>query len=103
MRLAFPSPDGMLTGLAPFSRGSVGFTVTGSVVAVDGGVAKGTLGCGEGGRAVVAWATALPLAAGRGWSTLQPSADSAASDAATPPVMYETRFRSSRREIRPSV
>src|SRR5258708_3522513 len=101
MSAALPSPDGMLAAAASRSRGSSGFTVTGFVVALDGGVAKGTFGWGEDGSAVGA-DDAAALASARGWSTLQPRAESAASDAAMPPVTYETRFNSSRREMRPS-
>src|SRR5438132_8984452 len=102
MRLAWPSPDGMLTGLAARRRGSSGFTVTGLVVALDGGVAYGTLGCGEEGFAVPVGDPAAPVASTLGWSTLHPSVASTASAAATPPVMCETRFSISRREMRPS-
>src|SRR5258708_29694574 len=101
MSVALPSPDGMLAAAASRSRGSFGFTVTGFVVALDGGVANGTFGCGEDGFAVGA-DDAAALASARGWATLQPGPGSATSDAATPPVMYETRFSSSRREMRPS-
>src|SRR5207245_10332102 len=102
MSVAFPSPDGIPTAFAARSRGSSGFTVTGFVVAAAGGVAYGTFGCDDGGFAVAAGDPAAPDATVRGDSTLQPRAERAARDAATPPVMYETRLRSSRREIRPS-
>ena len=63
MSAALLSSVGMPTVVAPPRRGSSGRTVTGSVVALDGGVAYGTLGCGDAGCAA---AVADPVAAARG-------------------------------------
>jgi len=66
MSVAVPSPDGMVTASACRRRGSPGFTVVGSVVAVEGGVAYATFGCGDGGLGVGTLVAAVPLPSGRG-------------------------------------